>query len=216
MYSCRCLTSHTLVYDWLKFSQSSSTVWLMFTVNCWCCSLTLFNHFPFKSNNSLGFSYDKLILWCAFAASQTVCKRGKMKLCLSVALWALCAGFAPMLSSWLCGVLRGVDGVFFFPFFSPCCFSFVLPPFLFLPSCTPTCIPHARVLVLLVPPPPHLPASLLCNPSSLPPRSRLFPHPLPPRPLTDPLPPSLAGTPCRTVWRRSIRQSNPESLPSGR
>lgn len=155
--------------------------------------------------------------WCAFAASQTVCERGNMKLCLSVALWAWCAGFAPMLSSWLCGVLRGVDSVFFFPFFFTLLFFFCPPPpFLFLPSCTPTCIPHAWVLVLLSPPHPHLPASLLCNSSSLPPRSRLFPHPLPPRPLTDPPPPSLAGTPCRTVWRRSIRQSNPESLPSGR
>lgn len=47
------------------------------------------------------------------------------------------------------------------------------------------------------------------------PRSVLSPHPPPPRPLTDPLPQSLAGTPCRTVWRKSIRQSNPESLPSG-
>lgn len=44
--------------------------------------------------------------------------------------------------------------------------------------------------------------------------SLLSPLPLPLH-LTDPLPPSLAGTPCRTVWRRSIRQSNPESLPSG-
>ncbi len=45
--------------------------------------------------------------------------------------------------------------------------------------------------------------------------SVLSPSPPPPRLLTDPPPPSLAGTPCRTVWRKSIRQSNPESLPSG-
>lgn len=116
----------------------------------------------------------------------------------------LCAGFAPVLSSWLLWcALRCWWCLFLFPF-SPCCFC-VPPsplPILYTTLFLHTSCSGAGILVS-------------SHPSSLPPHSHLSPHPLPPRPLTDPLPPSLAGTLCRTVWRRSIRQSNPESLPSG-
>lgn len=90
------------------------------------------------------------------------------------------------------------------------CFCLLCSPVLCYPHLPPslphtpshTCILDCRVLVLLP------------NPSS-PPHSVLSSHTLTLHPLTDPIPPSLAGTPCRTVWRRSISQSNPESLPSG-
>lgn len=84
---------------------------------------------------------------------------------------------------------------FSFPFhfvdFAPSPLTPPSPPHTHLSLCTPTpaCILHAWVPVLWSP----------CNPSSPPPRSHLFPHPPLPRPLTDPPPPSLAGTPCRTV-----------------
>lgn len=135
-------------------------------------------------------------------------------LCWGLWIWGCCGfGFSfvllllalaevgPVLSSllfWCCfEVFDGVSFIF------PChmCFLFV-----FYPSHCPS------------------PAVLsLCSsgfapgvcPSFPRPRSVLSPHPPPPRPLTDPPPPSLAGTLCRTVWRKSIRQSNPESRPSG-
>lgn len=63
---------------------------------------------------------------------------------------------------------------------------------------------------------PHPPLPTVPFPSLPPPRSpRPSPHPLSPHLLTDPLPPSLPGILCPTVWRRSIRQSSHESRPSG-
>lgn len=120
--------------------------------------------------------------------------------------------------------------------FSLSCFSWLL---LRLVQCCPRCCFDVALRCLMVslyfplsymffvcfyPSPCPSPAVLsLCSSGFVPgvcpsfprPRSVLSPHPPPPRPLTDPLPQSLAGTPCRTVWRKSIRQSNPESLPSG-
>lgn len=90
--------------------------------------------------------------------------------------------------------------VLVFPFF----FSIILPssfPNTPIYVCIPYLILGAGTLLIS-----HTSCPLQC--------SLLSPLPLPLH-LTDPLPPSLAGTPCRTVWRRSIRQSNPESLPSG-
>lgn len=116
-------------------------------------------------------------------------------------LWLIC---------WVCCsivpgtvVHWGVDSVFFFPLVVAFFFCPPLPSLCCPSPLTYACIPYSRVLVLLV--------SL----SSPPPHSLLSPHHRPPHPLMDQLPPSLAGTPCRTVWRRSIRQSNPESLHSG-
>lgn len=133
-----------------------------------------------------------LLNFWSFYLRVDVCSRVRFVFVCSCSV-GFCVGFALMLSSWLCGVLK-VLMLFFSPPFH--CFVFVPPPnFCLHTSC--------------------LGAGTLFNPSSLPPRSHLFPLLPPPRPLTDPLPPSSAGTPCRTVWRRSIRQSNPESLPSG-
>lgn len=123
-----------------------------------------------------------------------------------------CAGF--VLSSRHCGALWGVDGVFFFPV-SPCFFCFFV--FVHPPSLISFALPSPFLYHLM---PAHLIFGCwyvwFCpTPSSPPPHSLLSPHPLPLHLLMEPLPPSLAGTPCRTVWRRSIRQSNPESLLSG-
>lgn len=127
----------------------------------------------------------------------------KSQVCLCVhALWAFVLGLLQCCLPGFVVCFKVLMLVFFFPF-SLCCFC--PSPLPHPVHQTSACIPHARVLVLCSP----------CDPSSLPPHSHLFPHPPLPRPLTDPLPQSLAGTPCRTVWRRSIRQSNPESLPSG-
>lgn len=136
--------------------------------------------------------------------------------------WLLCWGF------WIWGCC-GFG-------FSLSCFSWLL---LRLVQCCPRCCFDVALRCLMVSLyfplsyvffvcfyPSHCPSPAvlsLCSSGFVPgvcpsfprPRSVLSPHPPPPRPLTDPPPPSLAGTLCRTVWRKSIRQSNPESLPSG-
>lgn len=101
---------------------------------------------------------------------------------------------------WCC--FEVFDGVSFFSLVI--CVSCLFLPFPILPTIPPAILSlcPSGFVPGVCPSCPHL-------------HSVFTPHPPPPRPLTDPPPPSLAGTPCRTVWRKSIRQSNPESLPSG-